>query len=253
MRENKVDNFDEEFAELEKAEEEKLNESKAENETETNDENSVDADEKDTDTVDEDIAGVVVGEVPEKDDAGIEDVEDHEKEASITFNISGWDEVKKFLEVDIDFKDKLIHLSKCESVEVATFASFFLDYDVAMSKGVESDSIGGKLNTRLYNQIMKVLREKDETVFKIKFDLINLVFKRNIHGSYDEFKCCRYSTSTASTKVALNTYHILVVIISSLADRQHRDKNKKAFTSLTNVNNLLTLADISRIKRYYEM
>jgi len=179
--------------------------------------------------------------------------EDEEDDAEpLTDPINSWEDVATFLTKPYTAKEKILHLSKCDFLAASTFVSFFIDYGNKMGGAMEPVA-GGRQNSRLYSQLIKAVNEKDETLFKIKFDLINLVFKENVNDSFSEFKLCRYSADQTDTALVLNTYHILSVIISSLADLAIRKKNKTAFTSFTGKDTVLTDANISRIKRYYEM
>ena len=116
-----------------------------------------------------------------------------------------------------------------------------------------TETEGGRFNTRLYNNLISTLRDPDDGIFKIKFDIINLIFKNGSKDAFNEFRLCRFSDKQQISEKQLTTYHRLAVLIHSLADAATRDINKKSLAGFGNNGTELNEQDVSRLKRYYSL
>lgn len=194
---------------------------------------------------------------PEQDETP-QDQEDQDQEEdadSYTGEIpavEGWGDVKNVIALDTSIGNKIEILSRCGYKPVELFVSFYIDYANTMSPNVNEQD-GARFNTRLYNNIMTVLKEADDAVFKTKFDLINLIFKDGAKDAFNEFRLCRFSDIQKVSEKQLSTYHRLVILIYSLADATTRATNKKPLVGFSGSNTELTDDMVSRIKRYYKL
>ena len=166
--------------------------------------------------------------------------------------INSWDDVKSVIAMKTSVDNKLEILSTCGFKPVELFVAFYMDYGKTMGPKVNEQE-GARFNTRLYNNLITTLREQDDAVFKIKFDLINLIFRNGAKDAFNEFRLCRFSDLQKISEKQLTTYHRLVVLIFSLADASTRAKNKKPLAGFSATNTELNDNDVSRLKRYYEL
>ena len=167
-------------------------------------------------------------------------------------SINSWDDVKSVIAMKTSVDNKLEILSTCGFKPVELFVAFYMDYGKTMGPKVNEQE-GARFNTRLYNNLITTLREQDDAVFKIKFDLINLIFRNGAKDAFNEFRLCRFSDLQKISEKQLTTYHRLVVLIFSLADASTRAKNKKPLAGFSASNTELNDNDVSRLKRYYEL
>jgi hypothetical protein len=166
--------------------------------------------------------------------------------------VNSWDDVKSVIAMKTSVDNKLEILSTCGFKPVELFVAFYMDYGKTMGPKVNEQE-GARFNTRLYNNLITTLREQDDAVFKIKFDLINLIFRNGAKDAFNEFRLCRFSDLQKISEKQLTTYHRLVVLIFSLADASTRAKNKKPLAGFSASNTELNDNDVSRLKRYYEL
>ncbi len=114
---------------------------------------------------------------------------------------------------------------------------------------------GAGRNFDLYTVLKSVVSEEDYTVFKVKFDLVNMVFKTLKGEAYNEYMLHRHDQQWKWGKETLTTYQHLVTIISSLCDmstRAHSLKHLSLDKALDK--NVIVLSDkaIDNITKYYK-
>lgn len=172
--------------------------------------------------------------------------------------VESWEDVKKVVTAKASVGDKIEHLVSCGFKPVELFVAFYVDYGNTMTPSVVP-SVGAQINTRLFNNLITTIREKDDQVFKAKFDIINLIFKNGAKdaegnwGPFFEARLTRFTDLQKLSAVQINTSTILTTLISSLADAGTRDVNKKSLVGFSNEYTTLSDEDVSRLRRYYNL
>ena len=196
-------------------------------------------------------------ETEDNEDETEDDLDNDKGEDFDDVEINSWGDVKQVLSLQTTVVNKLAMLSKCGFKPVELFVAFYIDYGNSMGtleSGMKvTEQEGARLNTRLFNNLLNIVREKDDEVFKIKMDIVNFVFKDGGDDAFDDIKLCRFSDSQKLSSKQLSTYHRLAVLISSLADASTRGKNKKSLSGFGGNNTVLTDEDVARLKRYYNL
>lgn len=102
--------------------------------------------------------------------------------------------------------------------------------EMSMNSVLPSEQSGADKNRSLFFKLMNVLDEEDFSIFKIKFDIVNLVFLTYKNDSFDEFKLHRFDLKWTGGQKQLKTYQRLVTVISSLCDKTKRAEQLKSIS-----------------------
>lgn len=137
-------------------------------------------------------------------------------------------------------------LIKSDDLEKRLFGSELKDYITAIKARNEQQS--NIANKKLYNIILRTLKNEAYENFKAKFDVINKLF---LDKEVFEASNILYFAKWSKSANEISNFSQLVTIIEDLSDVKTRQENKKRIVNLTN----LTIGDlaISNIKRYYKI
>lgn len=166
------------------------------------------------------------------------------------------DDVKTLLNDEKISATEKLELLKNSDFEQVQFVKSLIKYNNDMGNGVTAPTeLNGANNNRsLFVQLMKIIDEIDYTVFKVKFDIVNLVFLVFSDDAYNEFKLHRYDLKWSGTSKNLKTYQKLVTVISTLCDKTTR-KEQLQRVSLSKMIDpeSTTFTDVARsnILRFY--
>lgn len=170
--------------------------------------------------------------------------------------IDNWEDVTALIKHKATIGTKIEAIRLCNFIPAKLLIAILDDYKKAV---VANPSIpnGAKENTKLYNTIYSVINEKDDAIFKIKFDLVNFYFLNENKADdsvFVQFKLNRYSEAQKTlSNDQINTYHILNEIICSLADASTRVKEAKLLSGFTGDRTVLNDVAVNRIRNYYGM
>jgi len=168
-------------------------------------------------------------------------------------------EVKAILAEPLPLEEKLSKIKSLGYTGYTTLIAKLEGYnDIMNPKGVGvTAKVGAGKNYDLYTTIKSVVNSPEFGAFKIKFDIINLMFKANSAGSFSKHNLQRYDLEWTWGSKSLATYQSLAHLISTLADKATRESMLKTKVSLNNALNkdMVELNDnsIEFIKRYYQM
>lgn len=125
--------------------------------------------------------------------------------------------------------------SKLDQVAVSPFLAISIvggrlkDYkeDMHRDNGQLELKQGASRNNQLYKTIMSVLKQEDEEIFKVGFNLINIIFKSfaSEDEAFNHYSLTRYDAGWDNQK-DLSTYNKLCVVITTLADAKTREELK---------------------------
>lgn len=155
----------------------------------------------------------------------------------------------------IDLKTKLVRI--CESnTKYANLAKSLKQYQEQMSEHavLPTREDGAAINYNLYAKLISVCEESVYSEFKIKFDIVNLVFLLYKNDAYSEFKLFRFSNDWKYGTEKYKTYRAICIIICILCDFKTRaeELRKISFTgTLTQEGTKFTETSINNIRRYY--
>jgi hypothetical protein len=153
-----------------------------------------------------------------------------------------------------DMRARLRELVKNGPTVAKLLLAKLLGYADAMSATVIDSKIGAGRNYDLYNTLIGVLAEEDQAMFKLKFDIVNLVFKEYRSESFNDVKLHRFDKEWPRDTTTLNTYQNLVTVITALCDLNDRVKQMKliSFDKAFDITTTTFTPDmISAVKRYY--
>lgn len=242
--------------EVAKVEEETTGEAEVETIVETSDEGT------EVETGGEDTTSVETLDASEETNGEGESSEESDEETSqldteLVDSIDSWEAVGTLLSMDKPILEKIDTIIGSSFIDGKLFTAIFKDYAVDFKVDVDA-KIGAARTNRLYKTILSVIREKDANVFKVKFDLINLFFL--IYGkttdAYNVLMLNRFTVEQRNvlSSKEINTFHTITTIIALLADASTRNVEKKNVAGFAaNELNVLTEAEVSRIKDYYGM
>ncbi len=194
---------------------------------------------------------------PVKTEEELAEEERQEEIATMAEMIESWETVDEIISMDAPFEDKLEAISKSNFTAASLLVAMMNDY-ARDFKGYVEPKIGAARTNRVYQAIMGVIREKDEAVFRAKFNLINLFFLTygKEGGAFNPIMLNRYTIEqgdSLSTK-EVNTFHIITALISTLADASTRNKEKSSVGGFSaSTATVLTDDNVSRVKEYYGM
>ncbi len=211
--------------------------------------------------VDTDVnAGIDTDVAPEAQvDGGITDGQDQDVEGNqqepeakledqpevLTDPVTNTDEEEAVVELDVAAEvQRVIALindstltpeSKLDQVAVSPFLAISIvggrlkDYkeDMHRDNGQLELKQGASRNNQLYKTIMSVLKQEDEEIFKVGFNLINIIFKSfaTEDEAFNHYSLTRYDAGWDNQK-DLSTYNKLCVVITTLADAKTREELK---------------------------
>lgn len=168
------------------------------------------------------------------------------------------DDVKKLLinpEVTVD--DKLVKLSTFAPTGIKILVNKLLDYEKTMATiTVENELKGANKNYDLFNTLLKVISEEDYNMFKVQFDIVNLVFLKYKDSSFEEVNLQRFDHKWNHGKENFTSYCNLVYLISLLASAAEREVNSKkvVITKVFDQSKTVFTADhLNKVSRYYNI
>jgi len=169
------------------------------------------------------------------------------------------DEVRTYLTAqDVTIEEKLTRLSVDGFGSVRSLASTLESFVNDMGPGtpeLEPKVVLGKLYN-LYICIKSCVETKDQSEYMLKMDILNLAFVAygGVGQALSAVMLLRYDYAWSWGADALKTYQVLVVAISTLADRTTRKEQIKRI----NINNsfartglAITQDDVQRLITYY--
>ena len=114
--------------------------------------------------------------------------------------------------------------------------------------------VAGK-NYDLYNTLKQVVETKDQKTFRIKMDIVNLMFLEYADEGFKDVMLLRGDTSWKWGEKALNTYNNLITIICNLANLETRAKIAKNIISPDKATDIetttFTEVSVTNIRKYY--
>lgn len=93
-----------------------------------------------------------------------------------------------------------------------------------------TDVQGASKNRILFFKLLQILDVEDYATFKIKFDVVNLVFLTYKEDAFNEFKLHRFDLKWTGGIKELKTYQKLVTVISALCDKSKRAEQLKTIS-----------------------
>jgi len=174
--------------------------------------------------------------------------------------VSTLDEVKDYLTAPgSTIAEKLVRLSTDATGSVKSLAAMLVTFSEDMGTNTpeqEPRVVLGKLYN-LYITIKDCVETKDQSEYMVKMDILNLAFLAygEAQGALSSVMLLRYDYAWTWGEDALKTYQILVVVISSLANRATRTEQIKR----VNLNNsfartgiAISQEDVQRLISYYQ-
>ena len=128
--------------------------------------------------------------------------------------------------------EKKIEAIVNSGVEAVSFVKNPMSYQNELSinaVGV-TDVQGASKNRILFYKLLQVLDTEDYTTFKIKFDVVNLVFLTYNDDAFNEFRLHRFDLKWTGGTTELKTYQKLVTVISALCDKSKRAEQLKTIS-----------------------
>ena len=174
--------------------------------------------------------------------------------------VSTLDEVKDYLVAPgSTIVEKLVRLSTDATGSVKSLASMLVTFSEDMGPNTpeqEPRVVLGKLYN-LYITMKDCVETKDQSEYMVKMDILNLAFLAygDVHGALSSVMLLRYDYAWTWGEDALKTYQILVVVISSLADRSTRAEQIKRVNlnnSFARTNIAISQEDVQRLISYYQ-
>jgi hypothetical protein len=180
-----------------------------------------------------------------------------EEEETIPASKLGTAEVAALLKkpgVKID--DKLQTILEQGNTAYASLVGKLLTYakDMSRKSPVQTATAGAAKNYDVYTTIKQVVETKDYNEFKVKFDIVNAVFKLHAEDAYSKFAMPRYDTDWKWGEKSLNTYLVLVSLIGGLCSKATRAEKLKTHSvdkALEPSTVELKPTGIENIRKYY--
>jgi hypothetical protein len=180
-----------------------------------------------------------------------------EEEETIPASKLGTAEVAALLKkpgVKID--DKLQTILEQGNTAYASLVGKLLTYakDMSRKSPVQTATAGVGKNYDVYTTIKQVVETKDYNEFKVKFDIVNAVFKLHAEDAYSKFAMPRYDTDWKWGEKSLNTYLVLVSLIGGLCSKATRAEKLKTHSvdkALEPSTVELKPTGIENIRKYY--
>ena len=134
-------------------------------------------------------------------------------------------------------------------------AAKIISYDEVMSA---NNGLNPKTAVNKQYDLLEVMRGVIETAnyddFKTKFDIINIGFINYKDGSFSHRKLYRFSEEWSIGERKLETFHNLIMLISTLADLNTRGENVKKLDIKKVLDNIeLSETGIENLKKYYDL
>lgn len=190
---------------------------------------------------------------PQQDESEVEPTTAEEVAPTVSLSLA---EVRRVIADESigDMRARLQELAKNGPTVVKLLVMKLLGYADVMGATVVDAKIGAGRNYDLYNTLISILGEEDQALFKLKFDIVNLVFKEYRAEAFHDTKLHRFDKEWPRDATTLNTYQNLVTVITALCDLNERKKQMKTL-SLEKAFDITTTAFtahmISAAKRYY--
>lgn len=172
--------------------------------------------------------------------------------------IKSLDDVKALLDDETKPATEKLNLLAQSSLPELQFVKNLLLYQEQMSKEVTapSDDNGSNNNRSLFVTLRRILDEVDYNLFKVQFDIVNLVFLVYSDDAYSEFRLHRYDMKWSGTYKQLKTYQKLVTVIATLCDKTTRAEKLRSISLSKMIDaQTTTFTDTNRssILRYYSI
>jgi len=168
------------------------------------------------------------------------------------------DKIQKLLSqpgVSVEEKLRIIHTQAVP--QYSTLVGKVLGYTETMDGSVYIETnIGASKNFDLYNTIKNVLKEADYNEFKLKFDIINLMFREHGKGALSDQALNRFVEGWKWSDSSLRGYQTLIIVITALCDISKRE-NEKKLINFDNIEEGFKGSDIKsqlvdNLKKYYK-
>ena len=143
--------------------------------------------------------------------------------------------------------------------DIGKFVNNMVTYNTTMDPNLEeslSDEKGAAKSYNLYILIKDALEQEDYAAFKVKFDIINMIFTNYSATAFDEFALFRYDQAWMNKwgETSLTTFQNLCTLICTLCDIKTRAANLDSIdldSALDSKKIELTETAINNIRKYY--
>lgn len=147
---------------------------------------------------------------------------------------------------ELNIMDVLNLVSVSANLDLRMYGCEILDYIKSVSN--KNAVSYNNANRCLNNLIIRFISSSDYDLFKVKFDLINKLFKD--HDAFEPIVMMQFSGWTKSDN-EINNFSQIITIIEELANPVTRKDNKVKIANLSNLR--LPEIAIANIKKYYKI
>lgn len=168
------------------------------------------------------------------------------------------EEVLKFItdKANGTMRERLQSIATSGVMEARLLVSKLLTYNENMWSRVAAADKGAGYNYDLYNFLLDVMNTGNYNVFKIKMDIISIIFKEFANEGYAEQMLHRFDTEWEKRwgKQSLTTYQNMITVVAMLSDMSTRKKNMERISldlALTKKDTFFSDTVIANLKKYY--
>jgi hypothetical protein len=204
-------------------------------------------------------------ETTETEQPPVTEVEQPKEEETVTQTQSTPEAVKTLSVSDIDaivkdnslrVEEKLALIASNSTPDFSILVSKLLGYEENMNRKAvfKSETVSVGNNFDLLSVLTSVVGTSDFAAFKVKFDIVNLVFQRYSGSAYSAVSLHRFDTAWTFGDARLKTYQMFATVISSLCNKDTRASELKRLDlklALSKDKTNLSDTAISNIVRYY--
>jgi hypothetical protein len=153
-------------------------------------------------------------------------------------------------------EEKLALIASNSTPDFSILVSKLLGYEENMNRKAvfKSETVSVGNNFDLLSVLTSVVGTSDFAAFKVKFDIVNLVFQRYSGSAYSAVSLHRFDTAWTFGDARLKTYQMFATVISSLCNKDTRASELKRLDlklALSKDKTNLSDTAISNIVRYY--